>query len=246
MDRSEKTQTDIIELYRKGFRRVVSERVTISSVVFDHLGGYYSQTSYLTLYPKGFGYCYGDASPSKYIGDNKVRQDWVALKKIFSSYDVVNHITKPEKIEMFNAFSDAISNWVDLPFSEEKIKKSDDYWKTIATIRSKTTIPFYEVKTDYEEKIKDITQEKIKNIKLQLSDDGDFRFIFETTTGSEEDRDIDDLDFGSIFALSIVWRKVEEIIDNFVRKFESITENNELVLSQLKRKVAHFIVVEEL
>ena len=191
--------------------------------------------SYLTLYHKGFGFSYNADSPSRYIGDSI--SDILLLKRIFGCSAVAEYITKPDKLEIFNAFSEAFSNFILLTKTEDNEEKEKR--KQRITFKTKN-IPYVDVSKDYEDNIEDITTKTVDSIIFNFSK---LSFDF---PDEAYDITVDTLDFGHLFAISFIWERLEKDIDQIISRYQSIIENNTLVLEKLKHKVGHLVVVDEL
>lgn len=242
-ERAERTEYELLELYKKSFKRLSNERITISKSDFkvtEYQRYRYSYEltdnfSYLSLYQKGFGYCYNSDSPSRYIGDSI--SDIRLLKRIFGCSAVADYINKTDKLEIFNAFSEAFSNFIIITKTEDEEEKEKR--KQHVVFKTKN-IPYVDVEKDYEENIEDITTKTVNSITFNFSK---LSFDFEDEA---YDVSVDNLDFGHLFAISFIWERLEKDIDSIISRYESITENNTLVLEKLKRKVGHMVVVDEL
>jgi len=226
-----KTQEEILSLYTKAFRRLSNDRIVIPHEVFD-LDKEYGNPYYLTLYVKGFGYCYKTETKD---GSSQFINDWALLRRIFSNPDIICYIQKSDKIEVFNAFSDAMSNWIDINKSSGTTK---DEIENITIIKP---VPYIRVRDNFSFNRPDIEQMTIDHISIKQDFYGGYQLEIGFVTKA-----VKDLKFGELYALAHVWKELEEQLDERIRKFESIAENNNLILNTLKRKISAHIVVDEL
>jgi len=221
--RAHQTQEDLMEFYRQCFNHLTTKRIVIPKKVFRFEEAYADEQ--LTLYSKGFGKngeTYRGISPSKPL------TEWRELQKVFGTPGVADRILKKDKVEMFYAFSQISSNWIDV---EVELRDLDEI-----NIKSGPGIPYIdnvEYKTSY---IKSVT------LNSRVDEDG-VSFDFED---EEYAMHIDDLTFGQLFAIAFIWSRFQRPIDELTARLKSIVENNELLLWRLKKNISHLVVAEAL
>lgn len=238
MSRAQKSQKDIIALYKKAFNRLSTDKVTIPQEAFHFEHDYHG--SYLTLYSRGFGRSYGEDYTSRYI------DGWEQLKEIFNSPDIADYIIKNDKRDIFYAFSDAVSNWIELK------DEYDPYSSSKAVISVRTKAPYIAIKESYGDEVtvkstevNRITVEKTRAWSHERGDYMTYKVSFETTN-DRYGKELEELGFGEFYALAHAWKDLEGQLDEQINQYNSIAENNETVLKQLKQAVAIHMVVDEL
>jgi hypothetical protein len=161
-------------------------------------------------------------------------------RNILQCYELADYIKNHDKRDMFQAFHDEMSNWVD-PQNQTVFSINNDIIRLTFS-------------RDYEsddEEIADIDEECYKQIKLELrASDSPTLQYFEKTKSDErcdEEVTLNNLTAGDIVLLcEILKDEHRESIEEAIQSLDSIAKNNELVLSKIRRKIARYIVAEAL
>jgi len=220
-------QEQLIELYKKSFKRLSSKRIIVQNTFNEKL------PPFIIIYRKGFGFTHFKNKHANFI------EDWDLIKQLFFTSELLNYLPKKEKEELFLEFGKAISNWIEMP-SNRTLYEAD--------IEIPFVIPIEDI---IDEKIEDIKCLNTYRIRFDITNDWDddekaYRFIFFSENMEwHYYLNEDDYDFAFI-SIVLLWDKIRETIDDEISLTKTIIENNEMVLNELKKKIAKYIVVEEL
>lgn len=221
-NKAKETQREIKDLVFKAFNRLTNKRVVVPKDIIDIHEYYYD--NHLTLYSKGFGSAYYSDSPSRRI------TEWKILRRIFETPEIASYIEKPDKKEIFNVFSEYINNWID--FKDDELTK--------IAIKNKN-IPYLKVKEDYYSNT--VSLEKTTATSIAIRTD---YYDVVTIEIDYVRKNVKNLGFGELYALYSVWKELEEKIDSKIRLYNSISENNRLVLDKIKKKISYYLVTDAL
>jgi len=206
--------------------KTIETSVTLPPSVLDAYSYGGNDECVITLYKRGFGFKQHDNSPSKLVS----KLD--AYRMIFDNLEIADFITKKAKREIFFAMSEILPEWMQL----EEMKAIN--------VTNETPAP--RVKVDsyaYDEHIR-IQEERVSNIMINVPNNTwqHFKIVFD----HRDSVSIGDLSFGDFYCLTSFWNEIEETIEQKIDEYNLVADNNQLILQELKRKLSHHIVIEEL